>query len=113
MHRDCAELLAVIKLQAPLADPAKTVCLLQDRAEYPREIAGRRIDDLQHLGDRVLPLVGLFQLAGKRAYLPLQVGNGWGCGRSFASVGAVGAATVGRLPASTTFLLFAPPGGSR
>ena len=75
MHRDCAELLAVIKLQAPLADPAKTVCLLQDRVEYRHEIAGRRIDDLQHLGDRVLPLVGLFQLAGKSAYLPLQVGN--------------------------------------
>jgi len=40
MHRDCAELLAVIKLQAPLADPAKTVCLLQDRVEYQRRSPG-------------------------------------------------------------------------
>jgi hypothetical protein len=30
------------------------VCLLQYRVEYRREIAGRRIDDLQHLGGRGL-----------------------------------------------------------
>jgi len=41
VHRDGAELLAVIKLQAPLADPAKTMRFFQDRIEYRREIAGR------------------------------------------------------------------------
>jgi hypothetical protein len=41
------------------------VRLLQDRVEHRREIARGRIDDLQHLGGRGLPLQRLVAL-GKR-----------------------------------------------
>ena len=41
--------------------PAEAVRLFQDRVEYRREIAGRGIDDLQHLGGRGLLLQGLAQ----------------------------------------------------
>jgi len=37
---------------------AQAQCLFQDRVEYRREIAGRRVDDLQYLGHR--------RLAGQR-----------------------------------------------
>jgi hypothetical protein len=40
VHRDRAELLAVITLQAPVADPAKPVSIFQDRLEYRRKVAG-------------------------------------------------------------------------
>src|SRR6516225_6361294 len=56
MHRNRAELCTVVELQASVGDATKAVRLLQDRVEYRREIAGRRIDDLQHLGRRGLPL---------------------------------------------------------
>src|SRR5215471_18300064 len=44
---------------------------------------------MQHVRGRVLPSVRLFQLAGKSAYLLLQVDNGWGRGRFFASLGPI------------------------
>src|SRR4029077_19785041 len=40
VHRDRAELLAVIKLKAPVADPEKPVSIFQDRLEYRRKVAG-------------------------------------------------------------------------
>jgi hypothetical protein len=41
VRRDRTELIAVIKLQAPVADPAKAVCPFQDRLEYGCEVARR------------------------------------------------------------------------
>ena len=48
--------------------------LLQDRIEYRREIAGRGIDDLQHLGSRGLPPQRLVALGSALGKLPLQIG---------------------------------------
>ncbi len=56
VHRDRAEPPAVVKLQAPVGDPAQPVRLLQDRVEHRREVAWRRIDYLQYLRGRRLPL---------------------------------------------------------
>ena len=56
MHRDGAELLAVIELQTPMGDGAKTVRFLQDRVEHRRKVARRGVDDLQHLSGRRLAL---------------------------------------------------------
>src|SRR6516162_4251858 len=53
------EMLAVIGPKTTEACLAKTVCLLQDHLEYGGEIAGRRVDDLQHFGRRGLLLQGL------------------------------------------------------
>ena len=60
--RDCAEELPVLRKQAFVVGAAKAVCLLQDRVEDRDEIAGRGIDDLQHLGGRGLLLQGLARL---------------------------------------------------
>src|SRR6516225_6000749 len=64
MHSDRSHFLAVIELQAAVSDRAKTMRLLQDRVKYWREISGRRIDDLQHLGGRSLS-VQRFLLLGQ------------------------------------------------
>ena len=40
-HRDRAELAPVVERQAPVGDPAKVVCLLQDRLEHRCEVTGR------------------------------------------------------------------------
>src|SRR6185312_2380164 len=61
-HRDRTELSPVEELQASVSDPAKAVRFLQDRIEHGREIARRRIDDLQHLGSRGLPRERLARL---------------------------------------------------
>src|SRR6516165_9942476 len=110
MHSDRAELCAVVELQASVGDATKAVRLLQDRVKYWREISGRRIDDLQHRSGRGLPLVGLLQLAGESGYPLLQVSNGRGCGRYFASLGPIRAPTLDRLFASTALPHFAPLG---
>src|SRR6516162_1981069 len=65
MHSDRPHFLAVIELQAAVSDRAKAVRLLQDRVKYWREISGRRIDDLQHLGGRSLS-VQRFLLLGQQ-----------------------------------------------
>src|SRR6516225_1520598 len=62
MHRNRAELCTVVELQASVGDATKAVRLLQDRVKYWREIAGRRIDDLQYLGGRGLSLKRLPRL---------------------------------------------------
>src|SRR6516162_7527048 len=65
MHSDRPHFLAVIELQAAVSDRAKAVRLLQDRVKYWREISGRRIDNLQHLGSRSLS-VQRFLLLGQQ-----------------------------------------------
>src|ERR1700739_4224557 len=79
---------------------AQARCLVEHRIENRHEVARRRIDDLQHLRGRGLPLVCLLQLQGENAYLLLKVGNGWGCDRSFASFGPTHTPTLDRLFAS-------------
>src|SRR5262249_3972702 len=53
---DPSELHAIPELQTAIGSAAKSVRLFQDRIEYRRKIAGRRIDHPQHLGSRRLPL---------------------------------------------------------
>src|SRR5215472_18828724 len=54
--RDCSEDLAVLKKQASVVGAAEAVCLFEDRIEDWGEIAGRGVDDLQHLGSSGLLL---------------------------------------------------------
>src|SRR6516162_7007582 len=60
--RDGAEVFAVVERQRAVRRPAQTVRLLQYRIEHRRKIAGRGIDDLQHLGGRGLLLQRLARL---------------------------------------------------
>src|SRR5215468_2374866 len=61
---------------------AANVCRnFQHLVEHRGQITGRGADDLQYFGGRYLLLPCLFQVAGKSAYLLLQVGYGWGRGR--------------------------------
>src|SRR5215467_5373446 len=53
-HR--AEVLTIVECQAADCDAAEAARLFQDRVVHWREIARRRIDDLQHLGGRGLTL---------------------------------------------------------
>src|SRR5262249_22185972 len=46
-----------------MRNAAQPVRLLQDRVEHWREVAGRRVDDLQHLGGRGLLLQSLARLS--------------------------------------------------
>ena len=63
MSGDRAQTLAVIELQdCRSAAPQRRVRLFQHRVEHRREVAGRGIDDLQHLGGRGLLLQGLARL---------------------------------------------------
>ena len=48
--------------------------LLEDRVEYRREVAGRGIDDLQHLGGRGLLLERLVTLGSAFGKLTMQIG---------------------------------------
>jgi hypothetical protein len=80
-HRRSAEILAIEKLQIPTFDAAKLMRLLQYRVEHRRKIAGRGVDDLQHLGGRSLlseRLVAVGSALGKLAlqigYEPLEIG---------------------------------------
>ncbi len=49
-------------LQAAVHGTTKAMRLFEDRVEHRREITGRAIDDLQHLGGRRLLLQGLARL---------------------------------------------------
>src|SRR5262249_19302040 len=61
-HCDSAKVLAIIESQAPHGSVAQAVRLLQYRVEDRDEIAGRGIDDLQHLRGRGLLLQCLARL---------------------------------------------------
>jgi hypothetical protein len=63
------ELLAVPELQAAKGDRAKLMRLLQDRVEHRGEIAGRAVDDPQHLGGRGLLLQGLARIGDQSRIL--------------------------------------------
>src|SRR5215472_2994741 len=63
MTRDRAEVLAVVEKQASEFGPAEGVRLVQDRVKHRRQIARRRIDDLQDLSGRGLLLQRLARLA--------------------------------------------------
>src|ERR1700730_8199957 len=54
--------LAIIDIQTPERGAAEPVCLFQNRIEHRREVAGRRVDDLQDLRGRRLLLQGLSRL---------------------------------------------------
>src|SRR5438045_3213905 len=62
MGRDRPEAVAVISHQRAELCAAQGMRLLQYRVEYRRQIAGRGIDDPQHLGGRGLLLQGLLRL---------------------------------------------------
>ena len=62
VHRDGAKLISVVELKAPVRDVTEAVAAFQDRVEHRREVAGRGIDDLQHLGSRGLLLQRLVTL---------------------------------------------------
>ena len=61
-HGDAAKLLAVPELQAATDGAAQRVRLFHDRLEHRHEVAGRAVDDLQHLGRRSLLLQRLARL---------------------------------------------------
>src|SRR6516225_1463641 len=56
------EELPVVCPKAAVAHVAEAESLLQDGAEYWREVAGRGIDDAEHFGGRGLLLQGLARL---------------------------------------------------
>ena len=56
MRRDKVEKPAVIGSELPMHSFTKPHCLFQHRLEHRLKLAGRGIDDLQHLGDRLLLL---------------------------------------------------------
>ena len=62
VDRDRAHMLAVIELKSGMVDAANALRLVEDRIEHRREVAGRGIDDLQHLGGRGLLLQGFARL---------------------------------------------------
>ena len=72
VHRDGAELIAVIKLQAAIGHVAKTVRLFQYRLEHRCEVTRRRINDLQYLGRRRLLLQRLAEVIRALAQFPEQ-----------------------------------------
>jgi hypothetical protein len=68
------EAFAVAHEQRAVSGAAKIVCLLKYGLEHRREIAGRGIDDLQHLGGRGLPLQRLVAFGSTLGKLTLQIG---------------------------------------
>jgi hypothetical protein len=67
------EIFAVISDQCAMLDAAKGVRLFEHRVEDRREVSVRRVDDLQHLGDRGLPLLRLVSLGSAFGKLTLQI----------------------------------------
>jgi hypothetical protein len=51
------------------------MCLFQYCVEHRREVAGRRVDDAEHLGGRGLPLQYLVTLSRALVQHPAQLGN--------------------------------------
>ena len=72
MKRRRSEVFAIINQQAAEIGRAEIMCLLQHRVEHRREVAGRGIDDLQHLGGRGLLLQRLVTLGVALSKLPLE-----------------------------------------
>src|SRR5207248_2210956 len=67
--RNSPEVLAIIDRQRPLRRTTENVRLLQNRIEYGREIAGRRIDQSQDFGGRSLLLQSLARLGDQARVL--------------------------------------------
>ena len=63
---DCPRALAVVSPDVTVGRQAEPSCLLDHRLEHRLEVAGRRVDDLQHLRRRRLPLQRL-ALFGQQA----------------------------------------------
>src|SRR5271163_3997296 len=55
VRRHRAKTPALMDDQVTDSSAAKTVRLLQDRLEHRSRVAGRAVDDIQHLGQRRLP----------------------------------------------------------
>ena len=62
MERDGAKLLSIVGQQSAERSTAKTVCFLQYRLKHRGKVAGRRIDNLEHLGGRGLLFQRLVKL---------------------------------------------------
>jgi hypothetical protein len=73
-HRYGAKLVAFMNIQVAKSGSAKAVGLLQDCVEYRLYVAGRGIDDLQHLSGRGLLLERLVALGSAFGKLTLQIG---------------------------------------
>jgi hypothetical protein len=56
------ELLAIVSCQRADGGAAEGVCLVEHRTEHRREVAGRAVDDLQHLRGRGLLVERLARL---------------------------------------------------
>jgi hypothetical protein len=72
IDRYSAEVFALIDEKPAVGDPAEPVGLLQHCIKYRGEVAGRGIDDLQHLCGRGLLSEGLVELARLLIQLPLR-----------------------------------------
>src|SRR5215471_5433252 len=66
MHRDRAEIFAVVQEHRPGVRSAERVCVVQNGVEHWREVTGRRVDDLQDLSGRGL----LFQCLARLGQEP-------------------------------------------
>ena len=82
MGGNCPQVVAVVELQAAERDTAKTVGLLKHGLEHRRKIAGRGVDDAQHLGRRgfsgeclVTLRCALVQLSPRLGKLALKIGH--------------------------------------
>src|SRR6516225_6689582 len=69
VHRDHVHTLAVIEFESSMIDAAKTHRFFEHCVEHRREIAGRRIDDLQYFGGRGLLLQCLARLGDESRVL--------------------------------------------
>ena len=77
VQRDRAETLAVIGQHDAERGLAQPRCLFEHRVEHRREVAGRGVDDPQHLGGRGLLLQRLGQFGGALLDALLQLGVGF------------------------------------
>jgi hypothetical protein len=69
-----AKALAVVPPQRPECCFAEPGSLFEHRVEHRREVAGRAVDDLQHLGHRRLSRQSLVALGSALGKLALQIG---------------------------------------
>ena len=68
-YRDAAEFTAVPKLQAAGGSGAQCVSFFDDRVEHRGKVAGRRVNDAEHLGRRGLLLQGFARLGDQSRVL--------------------------------------------
>ena len=73
--RDCGKILAFQQAKRPLCRAAECMSFPQNRVEYRREVTGRGINDLQHLGSRGLLGKGFFKLGSALGKLAFQIGD--------------------------------------